>query len=207
MARYGWKELLTQWSREILASKEFAAFLARRGGDYPGSYTADVLASGWLGYPGATDEQVAAAEARLGISLPPDYREFLQISNGWRWMNYFIERIWPVEEIQWLRSSDPDIIADWNKGWDWGREEYGSGDAEIDEIHEQKYLPSTLRISDIEYAGSAMLLLNPEVRSPSGEWEAWFFATWVPGANMYPSFWELMQDMHSTFLLLEERSG
>jgi len=188
-----------------LASKQFAEFRAHPGREYPGSYIQDVLTSGWLGYPGATDEQVSAAESRLGISLPPDYREFLQTSNGWRWANNFIEHIWPVEEIQWLRSSDPDIIADWNTGWDWGREAYGSGDAEIDEIHEQKYLPSTLRISDIEYAGTAMLLLNPDVSSPSGEWEAWFFAHWVPGANIYPSFWDLMQDLHSTFLLLEER--
>src|SRR4051812_4520962 len=120
-ARNDWKEFLSEWSREIIASKQFAEFLTRRAGESAGSYTADVLASGWLGYPGATDEHIAAAEARLGIGLPPDYREFLQTSNGWRWTNSFIERIWPVEEIRWLRSSDPDIITDWSTGWDWSQ--------------------------------------------------------------------------------------
>jgi hypothetical protein len=206
-ARYSWKEFLSEWSREIIASRQFAEFLTRRGGEHPDTYTPDVLASGWLGYPGATDEQIAAAEARLGISLPSDYREFLQVTNGWLWTNSFIERIWPVEEIQWLASSDPDIIADWSISWDWSQEEYGREDAEDGAVHEQKCLPATLRISDIEYAGTAMLLLNPEVIRSSGEWEAWFFAHWVPGAEVYPSFWELMQNMHSTFLLLEKQPG
>src|SRR5262249_28866812 len=31
-------------------------------------------------------------------------------------------------------------------------------------------------------------LLNPMVVWPDGEWEAWFFANWLPGAARYPSF-------------------
>src|SRR5689334_23303262 len=119
MAQYEWREFLSQWSCEILASKQFAEFLTYRADEYSGSYAPEVLASDWLGYPGATEEQIVAAEARLGISLPPDYREFLQTSNGWRWANYFIPRIWPVEEIQWLRLSDPDLVAIWHMGSDW----------------------------------------------------------------------------------------
>src|SRR5689334_19923017 len=129
MARYEWKRFLLEWSREIIASKQFAEYRAHPGHENRGDYTPDVLASGWLGYPGATEEQIAAAESRLGTTLPPDFREFLEISDGWLWTDSFIERIWPVEEIQWLRITDPDIIADWNTGWDWGREVHGTGDA------------------------------------------------------------------------------
>jgi hypothetical protein len=35
-----------------------------------------------LGFPGATDAQIAATEARLGVSLPSSYSEFLKVTNG-----------------------------------------------------------------------------------------------------------------------------
>ncbi|HEY3110361.1 MAG TPA: hypothetical protein VGL23_16490 [Chloroflexota bacterium] len=38
--------------------------------------------------------------------------------------------------------------------------------------------------------------------TPEGEWEAWFFANWYPGASRYRSFWELMQAEHASFLEL-----
>src|SRR5690242_19769381 len=110
MGRYEWNQFLTEWSREIIVSRQFAEWRAHPGHENKGDYTPDVLASGWLGYPGATEKQIAEAEARLGITLPPDYREFLEITNGWRWTDSFIERIWPVEEIQWLRASDPELV-------------------------------------------------------------------------------------------------
>ncbi len=44
----------------------------------------EVVTSKWLGYSGASDEQLERAELRLGIQLPPSCREFLQITNGWR---------------------------------------------------------------------------------------------------------------------------
>jgi hypothetical protein len=38
----------------------------------------------------------------------------------------------------------------------------------------------------------SVLLLNPEVVTPDGEWEAWYYASWRPGASRYRSFAELM---------------
>jgi hypothetical protein len=48
-----------------------------------------------------------------------------------------------------------------------------------------------LEISDT--GDAAILLLNPEVVSDEGEWEAWFFASWLPGAGRFRSFEELMR--------------
>jgi hypothetical protein len=48
---------------------------------------------------------------------------------------------------------------------------------------------SPFGISDV---ADGVLLLNPEVVSDDGEWEAWFFAAWLPGATRYRSFWDLM---------------
>ena len=35
--------------------------------------------------PPASEEQIAKLEQKIGIALPPSYRAFLTIHNGWRW--------------------------------------------------------------------------------------------------------------------------
>jgi hypothetical protein len=171
-----------------MGSKTFADFLTSPRNLYPGDSVSDIMASGWFGYSGATEEQIVTAENRLGTNLPPDYREFLQVSNGWKWFDGLVPNIRPVQEITWYRESDADAINGWNSG----RELYGG-----EEMHEQLYLPSTFRISDTEYGGTAVLLLNPQVVTISGEWEAWYFAHWVPGARIHSSFWELVGQARS----------
>ena len=65
------------------------------------------------------------------------------------------------------------------------------------EVFRLEYLQTALEISDsIE---SAVYLLNPQVVTVDGEWEAWFLASWE-GARRYRSFWEMMQDEHRRFL-------
>lgn len=54
-------------------------------------------------------------------------------------------------------------------------------------------LPLTLQVSAVEEMGSAVYLLNPQRVAADGEWEAWMFAKWVPGAHRHDSFWEVMQ--------------
>ena len=41
---------------------------------------------------------------------------------------------------------------------------------------------------------SAVVLLNPDVVAPDGEWQTYFFANWIPGAKTYESFREFMED-------------
>lgn len=40
---------------------------------------------------------------------------------------------------------------------------------------------------------AAIYVLNPQIVTPEGEWEAWLFADWLPGAARYRSFQDLMQ--------------
>jgi hypothetical protein len=61
-----------------------------------------------------------------------------------------------------------------------------------------EYLQTALEIS--EDTGDGVCLLNPQVVFPDGEWEAWFFAHWIPGAHRYRSFWDLMQAERQGFL-------
>ncbi|HYF07753.1 MAG TPA: SMI1/KNR4 family protein, partial [Acetobacteraceae bacterium] len=53
----------------------------------------------WLGEPPAGEEQIAAAERRLGLRLPPSYRAFLRVTNGWHHPSSFVGMIHPVERI------------------------------------------------------------------------------------------------------------
>ena len=46
----------------------------------------------------------------MGIGLPPSYREFLAVSNGWRLTGNFIWRIWSTEEIDWFRVRNAEWI-------------------------------------------------------------------------------------------------
>lgn len=44
--------------------------------------TKNQLNSLWIGYEPATEKEIDSLEKRLGIQLPKDYRDFLQITNG-----------------------------------------------------------------------------------------------------------------------------
>jgi HEAT repeat protein len=189
MSRYPWKDLLTRWSAEIIEACEFADEL-----------TPEVDASGWLGYAGATEDEIAAAETRLGIAFPSSYREFLQLTNGWRMTTGFIQRLRPAGEVQWFSSEDQATIDAWLSvsGDDTvSDEEYlVYGDSAVQPMR-AGYLQTALAISDY---GDGIYLLNPQTVTPEGEWEAWFFAHWVPGADRYRSFWDLMVAEHDHFL-------
>ena len=51
-------------------------------------------------------------------------------------------------------------------------------------------LASCMQISDV--GDSDVVLLNPDAASPDGEWQAYFFANWIPGAveiGAFASLW------------------
>jgi HEAT repeat protein len=188
MSRFPWKDLLAQWSEEII-----------RSGDLDDELAPAVAASGWLGHPGATEEEISAAEARLGVTFPPSYREFLQVSNGWRMTTGFVRRLRPSNEVQWFAAEDRETVDAWMAGAGDEAvpdEEYlVYGDSAVQPLR-AGYLQSALAISDY---GDGIYLLNPQTVTPEGEWEAWFFAHWVPGADRYRSFWDMMVAEHDHF--------
>ncbi len=127
--------------------------------------------------PGASAEEIADAERRLGTTLPPGYRSFLATTNGFGPIGSFVRRLRPADEIRWLSDEDPELIRIWVEA---------TGD---------DALAATLVVSDEE--DGARLLLNPAVVDEEGEWEAWFFAHWVPGAEPYSSFRALVEETYS----------
>lgn len=193
MPTFPWKELLTEWNKELLEDVEFIE-----------SLPTEVVASGWLGYPGATETEIAEAEARLGRRLPPSCREFFQLTNGWR-KTPFVGKVWSTREIDWFfvrnqqwidsylsKYADSSSISD--------EAYFVYGDAQRDPTIRVEYLQNTLEISD--KGDSVIYLLNPQVITDEGEWEAWFFADWLPGAKRYRSFWDLMEGEYAEWICL-----
>jgi len=175
-----WESWLAKWNRELLDRIDLPhqSHLIQRG------ITPELIESGWLGYPGATEDQIAGLEARLGEALPPSYRAFLQTSNGFRQPGMIIPRLLPVDEVEWFRERNQWTIDTWKDSED---------------------LSDTLEISAHDIDGLAVYLLNPTVITADGEWEALYFATWNPGCNRYPSFRDLMKKEYQYSVFYAER--
>jgi len=112
----------------------------------------------------------------------------------------FIQRLRPLDDLQWFAAEYQDTIDAWMEA---GQDDTVSdeeylvyGDSAVQPLGAE-YLQTALIVSDY---GDGIYLLNPQTVTPEGEWEAWFFAHWVPGADRYPSFWELMAAEHEHFL-------
>jgi hypothetical protein len=138
------------------------------GSDLP----AGAAESGWLGAKGASPAEIEQAEQRLGVTFPPGYRSFLEETNGFGPIGLFVRRLRPASEVQWLRDEDPELVRIWAEEAD-------------------TRLGDTLVVSSVE--DDARVLVNPHAVNAGIEWEACFFAHWVPGAEVFRSFDELIE--------------
>jgi hypothetical protein len=197
---FDWQDLLTRWSKQVIDSGKYVVTPPYHYGEPP----AEVLATGWLGYAGASNDQIAKAETRLGTILPPSYREFLKVTNGWRQATPIIHKLWSTEEIEWFSVRNQQWIDAYLRPGlpqlpSVGDKEYFTYGAEQNyQAVRAEYMQTALEISDT--GDSAIYLLNPKVVTDEGEWEAWFFANWLPGAYRYRSFWEMMESQYEVLL-------
>lgn len=187
-----WRAFLLQWSKDVLETPEYK------------EYIPDALErkSGWIGFPAADEAQLLEAEMRLGVVLPTSYREFLRVTNGWPVAGPFVDRLLPVQEIDWFVKKSGEWILDWRAGLRIGFQlllntELGTRNSlEGNALwFDDKYLDSALQISD---GGIGIYLLSPQVRYENEEWEAWVFEA-ETGAARFPSFWDLMQAEYAIF--------
>ncbi len=96
-------------NRELLARVDLATPDAFRDS----RVTAEVVAAGWLGSPGASDDEIRDVGAGLGTALPPGYRSFLQASDGFLLPGLIVPRLRSAGELRWLRDEDPETVATW----------------------------------------------------------------------------------------------
>ena len=218
MSTFDWERFLRRWNQAVLESMDD---LEKQ------QLPPEVLESNWLGYPGATEDQIVRTETRLEVKLPPSYRDFLKVTNGWRQTAKqtagFNHRFWSTEQIEWFGVRHPR----WIKAFSERHDAAGSSLDDSRELDDQwepigisdedyfvygenqdpstirpEYLKTALEISDVGL--DSIYLLNPQVVTPDGEWEAWFFADYLPGADRYRSFQEMMEAEYRNFLEFRE---
>lgn len=105
MGGFDWRTFLEKFSRELLEEDDIRDNLPD-----------DVVASGWLGFDGASEADIQDLERRLGTRLPPSYREFLSVSNGWRTIGVYEPGLSPASKVEWFRERHPDEIRAWQEG-------------------------------------------------------------------------------------------
>lgn len=134
--------------------------------------SADKVNASWLGEPGATDAQIKALEQRIGRRLPPSYRAFLATANGFDEPGMYIRRLSSTDEVEWFH-----VRNGWAK--------------QFQEPHQN--LATSLLVSSVGRDGEAVLL-NPEKVEADGEWQTYFFGSWVPGVRPYRDFREYIEN-------------
>ncbi|MFF4788626.1 SMI1/KNR4 family protein [Streptomyces sp. NPDC001276] len=143
-----------------------------------------------LGRPGADEAAIVAAEERLGRRLPPSYREFLAVSDGWH-----VEQTAGVYQL----GGAADI--------DWFQDPFG-----MTPMYEEN-LGDNPRKEDVLLAGMwqralqletdsdmSYALLDPGDSDQDGEWALYVYKGWsgeLP--DRYPSFRAYMEAMYRSF--------
>ncbi|MFJ6849716.1 SMI1/KNR4 family protein [Streptomyces sp. NPDC091271] len=142
------------------------------------------------GRPGADESAIAAAEKRLGRRLPPSYREFLAVSDGWH-----VDQVAGVYQL----GGAADI--------DWFQDPFGMTplyeESLGDNPREEEVLLAgmwrrALQLetdSDMSYA-----LLDPGDSDQDGEWALYLYKGWGGEyPDRYPSFRAYMEAMYRGF--------
>ncbi|MFD5698059.1 SMI1/KNR4 family protein [Streptomyces lasiicapitis] len=178
---FGWREFLERWSKEWAGAQDPDE--DGRDGDEA------AVRDRWLGFAPATPERLAACEARLGHRLPPSYRSFLEVTDGWRHAGGFVYLLADTEQVHW--HEDESGIGEMFR-------EYLDEDASPEEIQEAAIWGRSLQL-DVE-SDATSVLMDPEDVDEHGEWAVFTWAPWKAAPpERFASFWEFMQDAYREF--------
>ena len=173
------RALLSQWDE----------FVRDKRGITSNRWSAEITRSGSVLRPPCSEEQLRAAESRLGVTFPPSYRSFLLVSNG-AYANSLGANVaghdphgyLPVEQVDWMTAKKPDWVAAWCME-DWP-----------DTDHERPEPGKSYEVTAFARARHGLLISQESelffdmlVPAPSGdEWELW--TTFKGGVVGFRSF-------------------
>ncbi|WP_067823587.1 SMI1/KNR4 family protein [Actinomadura kijaniata] len=189
MKRGQWRPFLERWSRE---------WVSTIGPDDAEWVDPEVIRDRWLGFAPADEPRIAAAERRIGRTLPPSFREFLAVTDGWRRAGEFVHRLAGADGIGWLRDMDRTWIEDYGEAYD-----------EAFEDDEERVTPLLERALQISLEGDAtVMFLDPEDVDEHGEWAAYRLSSWSGGPpHHHGSFAEMMRHEYASFHRLRKPRG
>lgn len=127
----------------------------------------------WIANSPTTKVEITKTETRLGIELPNDYKDFLQIANGYPTYDDSVEPSFlKINEIQYLKDIYPEIITIWKET---GNEQISS------ELNRSIIIAG---INEEQW----FLIIPP--KDQSDKWKYWIFAHWIPGEIEYQNLQE-----------------
>ncbi|OPF81640.1 cell wall assembly protein [Streptomyces antioxidans] len=172
---------------------DWRSFLLRWSGEWADSLSDDETRSEddeaarqarWLGFPPASEERIAAMEARLGRRMPPSYREFLKVSDGWRHAGGFVWLLAGTEDAHWHNNESG--LA-------------GLDEDELDEVRREAGIWRRGLQLDVE-SDVTHVLLDPEDVDEDGEWAVYTWASWrAAPPEWQANFLAFMRDMYREF--------
>ncbi|MEE1761286.1 SMI1/KNR4 family protein [Streptomyces sp. SP18BB07] len=143
----------------------------------------------WLGFPPASEERITAMEERLGRRMPPSYREFLAVSDGWRHAGGFVWLLAGTGDARWHDNESG--LADLF-------EEYLDEDAGPEERQEADLWRRGLQL-DVE-SDVTHVLLDPEDVDENGEWAVYTWSSWLAAPpERHTDFAAFMREMYREF--------
>jgi hypothetical protein len=163
-----WREYLRGYSAEFLDSDYLRKLEAH--GDAEFAVSPAQREAGWLGYEPASEEALAEAEHRLGIRLPPSYRNFLLASNGWSTMQNCVD-LFEAEKIGWFPDLNPEFLDAWSEPG----LSFFAGNLAV--------LKRSLLIGADDGGPGCYWLLHADSVAGNGEWTAY---EWWPGDDPEP---------------------
>ncbi|MEU9608110.1 SMI1/KNR4 family protein [Streptomyces sp. NPDC048057] len=186
---FNWRPFLLRWSGE------WADSLPEREPVREDDEAAQ--RSRWLGFPPASEERIVAMEKRLGVPMPPSYREFLKVTDGWQHAGGFVSLLAGTAEARWHDNASglTDIFEE-------GMDE----DTGPEERWEAELWLRGLQL-DVE-SDATYVLLDPEDVDEDGEWAVYTWAGWrAAPPERFTNFAVFMRDMHKQFHNLRSCSG
>lgn len=182
---FDWHSFLLKWSGEWADSLS--------DGETRGEDDEAARRARWLGFPPASEERIAAMEERLGRRMPPSYREFLKVSDGWRHAGGFVWLLAGTKDAHWHNNESG--LADMF-------EEYLDEDAEPEERREADLWHRGLQL-DVE-SDITHVLMDPEDVDEDGEWAVYTWSSWrAEPPERQANFLEFMRDMYREFHSLQ----
>lgn len=186
--RYPWSELLRRWSLELCEDDAFAL-----------TQDDEVIESGWTGSEPVAENELRDLERRIGRNLPPSYRSFLKTTNGYVGGGS-VRRIRPAREVKPFVDDEAEWVDIWletaGEGTSLSVGEHTASRGQDVVNARWQLLSDTIQVSDTD--DGAVYLLCPTIVE-DGEWEAWLFATWLPGAARFSSWWDLLNHEYQTW--------
>ncbi|WP_406136518.1 SMI1/KNR4 family protein [Streptomyces sp. NBC_01089] len=183
---FDWQRFLTRWSEEWADAQGRSADLS------PDDL--EDQQRRWLGAAPATDADFVRMKARLGCEMPPSYREFLRVSDGWRHAGGFVWMLAGTREADWHEDAS---------GLGGNFDEFWGEEANPEEIRAQVGLWSRGLQLDVQ-SDATYVLLDPEDVGPDGEWAVRVWSSWrASDPERYPSFADFMVAMYQEFHQLE----